>query len=231
MDRYRHEYKYFIDNGQRKILLIKAGALMKPDPNVGSDGSYIIRSLYFDDLSDTCFYQNESGYDPRAKYRLRYYNDNPSFIRLEKKIKRRGMTLKRCCDLTEEEAGILVSGGFPDISSDMPDEKRRLLTEVMTQALIPKVIVPYRRSPFVYTAGNVRITFDSEITSSDETGKFLNSGYRQFPVLQPGMSILEVKWDELLPSHIKGVMQLDSLRWSTFSKYYTCRLTGFREVL
>ena len=59
MDRYRHEYKYIIDPGQRQILLMKAKPMMKPDPHAGENGSYIIRSLYFDDIADTCFYQNE----------------------------------------------------------------------------------------------------------------------------------------------------------------------------
>ena len=227
MDKYRHEYKYLIDSGQRAVTLIKARGLMKPDPHAGKDGSYIIRSLYFDDRNDTCFFQNEAGTDPRAKYRIRYYDDDTSFIRLEKKIKRRGMTQKRSCPLTVEEADSLAKGEFPVISSDMPEEKRRLLLELISHGMLPKVIVTYRRIPFIYNAGNVRITFDGDITSSDETSRLLTRDYRQRPVLPPGKCILEVKWDELLPLHIKSMMQLDTLQWSTFSKYYTCRLIGF----
>ncbi len=227
MDKYRHEYKYIIDPGQQRILHMKAKALMLPDPHAGEDGGYTIRSLYFDDCSDTCFFKNESGCDPRAKYRVRFYDEDTSFIRLEKKIKRRGMTLKHSCSLTEEEARILASGGFPDINSDMPEEKRRLLLEMTSHGLMPKVIVTYRRIPFVYSAGNVRVTFDGCITSSDEASRFLSCDYRQRPVLPTGKCILEVKWDELLPVHIKRMMQLDTLQWSTFSKYYTCRLVGF----
>lgn len=227
MNKYRHEYKYLIDSGQRRILLMKARAMMRPDLHAGEDGSYVIRSLYFDDRSDTCFYQNEAGTDPRAKYRIRFYGDDTSFIRLEKKIKRRGMTLKRSCALSPEEAEILASGGFPAITSGMPEEKSRLLLELQSHGMLPKVIVTYTRIPFIYTAGNVRVTFDGNITSSDETERFLTRDYRQFPVLPTGRSVLEVKWDELLPLHIKDMMQLDTLQWSTFSKYYTCRVIGF----
>ena len=227
MDKYRHEYKYLIDSGQRAVTLIKARGLMKPDPHAGKDGCYLIRSLYFDDRSDTCFFQNEAGADPRAKYRIRYYNSDTSFIRLEKKIKRKGMTLKRSCPLTEQEVEALISGSSPPISADMPEEKRRMLYELISRGMLPKVIVTYRRVPFIYPAGNVRVTFDSDITSSDETSRLLTRDYRQRPVLPPGKCILEVKWDELLPLHIKSMMQLDTLQWSTFSKYYTCRLIGF----
>ena len=226
MDKYRHEYKYLIDGGQRAILLLKASAIMRRDPHAGSDGSYLIRSLYFDDLNDTCFRQNEAGTDPRAKYRVRYYDDL-SFIRLEKKSKRRGLTRKVSCSLSPEEAERLAAGDIPEVRGDMPEEKRALLWEMAKRGMIPKVIVTYRRIPFVYPAGNVRVTFDEGITSSDEIAAFLTGDYRQRPVLPPGRSVLEVKWDELLPSHIKELLQLDTLRWSTFSKYYTCRLAGF----
>ena len=100
MDRYRHEYKYVIDACQRSILLMKVMPVMKPDPYAVQDGSYLVRSLYFDDISDSCLRSNLDGSDPRAKFRLRYYNDDPDRVRLEKKIKRRGMTLKQSCLLT-----------------------------------------------------------------------------------------------------------------------------------
>lgn len=229
MDKYRHEYKYYIDPGQKQIMLMKVAAMMRRDPHTGPDGSYVIRSLYFDDAGDTCFFQNESGSDPRAKYRIRFYDSDTGFIRLEKKIKRRGMTLKHSCGLTPEEAERLVGGAIPDIRSDMEDGKRRLFWEMKSHCLTPKAIVTYTRIPFIYAAGNVRITFDGNITSSDDTDRFLNCDYREFPVLTDGKSILEVKWDELLPLHIKQMMQLDTLQWSTFSKYYTCRLINFRR--
>lgn len=223
MNRYRHEYKYLIDAGQRQILLIKAAGLLQRDAHAGQDGSYLIRSLYFDDCRDTCFYENEAGADPRSKFRIRYYNDDTGFIHLEKKSKRRGMTLKEACRLSPEEAQRLTAGEMLPVTDDMPAVKRKLLSELQTRGFRPKVIVTYRRIPFVYPAGNVRITFDEALTSSGETGQFLTGNYRQRPVFSAGQSILEVKWDELLPAHIKSIMQLDTLQWSAFSKYYQCR--------
>ena len=99
--------------------------------------------------------------------------------------------------------------------------------QMRLKGLQPVVIVDYVREAYIHPAEHVRITFDGDITSSDETSRLLTRDYRQRPVLPPGKSILEVKWDELLPLHIKSMMQLDTLQWSTFSKYYTCRLIGF----
>ena len=98
-----------------------------------------------------------------------------------------------------------------------------MLRQMQTRLLLPKVIVTYDRIPFVYRAGNVRITFDKNITASKEISSFLEETYRQRPIMTYSQSVLEVKWDELLPLHIQEILQLDTLRWSTFSKYYLCR--------
>lgn len=89
--------------------------------------------------------------------------------------------------------------------------------------MVPKVIVTYLRYPFVYSAGNVRVTFDEEITSSNDLDHFLTSDYEERPILGLGMNVLEVKWDEVLPQHIKEALYMDNLQWSVFSKYYLCR--------
>ena len=72
-------------------------------------------------------------------------------------------------------------------------------------------------------AGNVRVTFDDAISSSNAIGDFFKEDIPLRSVLPAGGSILEVKWDELLPSFIRGQLELDSLQWTAFSKYYLCR--------
>ena len=49
MSRYRHEYKYMIDARQEGILMLKSRSLMQPDVHAGTDGRYMVRSLYLDD--------------------------------------------------------------------------------------------------------------------------------------------------------------------------------------
>ncbi len=88
---------------------------------------------------------------------------------------------------------------------------------------MPKVIVAYDRIPFVAPAGNVRVTLDSNLVSSGEVENFLLEKRMHRPVLPGGNSVLEVKFDEFLPSYIKEVLALDSLAWTSFSKYYLCR--------
>ena len=223
MRKYRHEYKYIIQEAQERILHTVAQGVLLRDSHVREDGMYTIRSLYFDDPYDSCFYENMNGTDPRSKFRIRYYNNDTTRIRLEKKSKMRGMTNKTSCSLTEEECHQLIQGQQILLTDQMPAGKAELLREMQMRLLLPKVIVTYDRIPFVYAAGNVRVTFDKNITASTQTESFLDGNYRQRPVMAYSQSVLEVKWDELLPLHIQQLLQLDSLQWSTFSKYYMCR--------
>ena len=220
MSRYRHEYKYQIDRCQEEILKIKADGLLQKDPHVESDGSYLIRSLYFDDYADSCYYENEDGTDPRAKFRIRYYNFDTGHIKLEKKAKNKGMTLKEACTISKEQCCRFMEGFTPEPQTE---KQEKMFEEMRERNLIPKVIVTYERIPYIYAVGNVRVTFDRSIMASHEVSRFLDGDYQVRPILAVGQSVLEVKWDEILPPFIREYMQLDSLQWSTFSKYYLCR--------
>ena len=117
MSRYRHEYKYRINRCQEEILKTKADGLLNKDSHVDQNGAYYIRSLYFDDLSNSCYYENEEGTDPRAKFRIRYYNNDVENLKLEKKSKSRGMTRKEFCNLSKEQCQSFMEGKVPSSTS------------------------------------------------------------------------------------------------------------------
>ena len=223
MSRYRHEYKYVIDSKQEQILKMKVAAVMRLDKNVKDMRGYRITSLYFDDINNSCYYENESGTDPRSKFRVRYYNGDVSFLRLEKKSKRNGMTLKESCVITKEECKCLMKGEIPWIKNGMNTKKAKLFLEMKIRKMQPKVIVSYDRIPYVYSTGNVRVTFDKNLTASIDIEKFLTVDFAKRPIMQKGELVLEVKWDEILPKHIKEHIILDNLQWAAFSKYSLCR--------
>ncbi len=221
--RFRHEYKYRIDAKQEVILQMKVLGAMQRDSHVRADGSYLVRSAYFDDIHDTCLSEKFSGCTPRSKFRIRYYNSDTSYIFLEKKSKVRGMCSKDSCRLTVEECKLFLHGNVPDITEDTPAEKKKLFTEVRIRGLVPKVIVTYERIPFDYNGSGVRVTFDRKVTSSKELNRFLSSDYAERPVLLCGDRILEVKWGNFMPRHIKDMLRLEDLNWIALSKYSMCR--------
>jgi len=85
------------------------------------------------------------------------------------------------------------------------------------------VIVEYDRVPFVHPDGNVRITMDLNISSSNQIERFLEPQIARRPVMPAGQHILEVKFDEFLPDYIKNSLELGNLRQTSFSKFYLCR--------
>lgn len=221
--KYRHEYKYVCDARQNAILKTRAQGLLKRDEHCGPDGVYHIRSLYFDDFEDSCYYENEGGTGIRDKYRIRIYNANAERILLEKKSKVRGMTMKTASLIDETLCRKMMQGNGYQVDSAMSDSLKKLLLEMQEKCLRPAVIVDYVRYPFVERSGNVRITFDEAISSSNDIERYLEKEIVTRPIMEMGKSILEVKWDEFLPDHIKRHLQLDSLFRSNFSKYYLCR--------
>ena len=158
---YRHEWKHEINMADLYAIRARLKVVARGDPHA-KDGKYFIRSLYFDNLSDKALREKIDGVDRREKFRIRYYNKDTSFIRLEKKSKVNGLETK-------------------------------------------------------YSAPNIR----TGLTCTD----FLNPNCVTIPAGDP-IVIMEVKWDEFLPSIIKSAVQMPGRRVTAFSKYAQCRIYG-----
>lgn len=221
--KYRHEYKYIVSEEMMAILRGRISGLVPIDSHVGSSGSYLIRSVYFDDCYNTCFFENEDGVDPREKMRIRIYNCSDQKITLECKRKESEKTLKTSCPLDKEDVLRLLDGSFlPDISNQHP-VLRKLTLAMMERLMRPAVIVEYERTPYVYQLGNVRVTFDTNIVSSMDFPNFFSPHLVSRPVLPQGFHLLEVKFDEYIPDFIIEALALDGLERTAFSKYYLSR--------
>ena len=221
--KFRHELKYVISLGQIPMIQNRVRHLLPADSNAGPSGSYTIRSLYFDDYENRCFYENENGTDPREKFRIRIYNHSSEKITLECKRKERGRTLKTSCLLTVEQTRMLMAGKPIADIANQPPVLQKLTMLMLTKRMRPVVIVEYERMPYVYKNGNVRITLDTNIASSADVGSFLDETIPKRPVMPLGQQLLEVKYDEYLPDFIYRSLQLHSLQQTAFSKYCICR--------
>lgn len=76
----------------------------------------------------------------------------------------------------------------------------------------------------------MRVTFDSNIKSVKDVQSFLDAEIRGRGVLPAGYALMEVKFDDFLPDEVYGLLQLDGLTASTFSKYYLCRKFALESV-
>ena len=230
LTQFRHEFKYLCSMSEICILQNRVAGLMPLDPHV-KGGQYTIRSLYFDNYANRCYYENETGTDPREKFRIRIYNANANRIRLECKRKQAGKTLKTSCPLTFEQYNRIVDGCNLEIHPDDPNVLKKFIALCHTQLYSPSVIVEYDRIPYIYQLGNVRVTFDTNIRSSNQFDEFLSPQITTRPILSTGQHLVEVKYDELLPNFIYDSMQISSLQQVAFSKYYLCKKFSFGGIL
>lgn len=221
--KFRHELKYLCSWAELEMLRVRLSAVMARDRHVLDTGKYHIRSIYFDDLYDTCFHDNAAGVNLREKWRIRIYNNSDRKITLESKKKENGMIQKRSCPLTMQQFEALVSASPMEAGTAQPALLNRFLFLQHEYALKPKVIVGYDRTPFVCPMGNVRVTLDTHIYSSTDIQGFFQEELRRRPILPTHMHLLEVKYDEFIPDHIFRTIQMTNMQLSTFSKYYLCR--------
>lgn len=222
--KFRHEMKYLVSDAQLLSLQSRLKGILKPDPHVGDEGVYVIRSLYFDDIDNTCFNENECGTGRREKFRIRIYNGSMDRISLERKAKVSDKIRKTSCILTRDQYEILADkNADKTVKDEYPDLMKRMLAMYQSRRMEPKVIVEYERRPYIYRDGNVRITFDRNVTSSSDLKSFSDERIHGRPVMPVGLQLLEVKYDTFLPDHIYRTIAMSNLQLSTYSKYYLCR--------
>jgi len=223
---YRHELKYTIDVCHVELLKHRLPEIIDTDSHTGINGSYQVRSLYFDDYYNSCYYDNENGNDPREKFRIRIYNGSDKRISLELKRKQNGKTFKQSCPINRKQTEQLIAGQMLSWDDDAPPLLKKFFIWQQTRYGQPKVIVDYNRYPFIYPDGNVRITLDTDITSSVCFDRFFCDDVLGRPIMPAGQHLLEVKYDEFIPDHIFNSIQTNKLTRTTFSKYYLCRKFG-----
>lgn len=224
---FRHELKYSIGYSQYLELRSRLRAGMKPDSHAGADGGYLIRSIYFDNFSDKALREKRNGIPGREKFRIRYYNDDFSYIVLEKKVKDSYLCGKYHAVISEQECRQLLEGRTNWMRGHPAPLVRELYTKMRYQVLRPRVLVSYMREAYLYAAGNVRITFDSRIRTSLYHQEFLEKQAADISACDwPGEMILEIKYDAFLPEIIRSMIQTEAVRQQAFSKYEACRRFG-----
>ncbi len=221
MKKYRNEWKYRLTNQELGLLNSRISQVLELDSHTPKEGKYIIHSLYFDDYKDSGIYSTDAGLSKRFKWRIRYYNDKLDYIVLERKEKKESRCHKKSCRLTREEYEKIVSSNIIEL---VYDTKKKLIGELARDMLIydykPKVIIDYERIAYVEEVTNIRVTFDMKISASYELEHFLDGSYTKYYINPSGVNILEVKFDDILPSYIRNIVESHNFQQTSFSKYY-----------
>ena len=122
------------------------------------------------------------GVNRREKFRIRLYNGNTDFIRLEVKRKIAGLTNKESCVIDKDRVQAILDGDTAWMPLNENALIRNLYDKMKYEGLKPKTIVEYTRDAFLYEAGNVRVTLDYDIRTGMQCDDFLKPDAVTVPV-------------------------------------------------
>lgn len=222
---YRHEIKHTIHYADSIVLTNRLKTVADFD-HFGIDGTYMVNSLYFDNYQNKVLREKLDGVCIREKFRLRYYNQDLSLIRLEKKSKHISLCNKQSAIVTYPQCQRILQGDIDWMLESKEPLIIELYHKMKSQLLKPKTIISYVRQAFFYPAGNVRITLDRELKTGGYCTDFLSPNALKLSIQHPQTMILEVKYDEFLPELIQDIIQLQNRRHTAFSKYAAGRCFG-----
>lgn len=219
----RHEHKYLINNDEYIRLRTTLKKTMHLDQNSIDNKGYHIRSVYFDDLFENALYEKLSGISERKKYRVRIYNYSDKRIKLEIKKKYQDFTNKIGTTINKEDYLNLYQAKIENYAFDNNLVKRSYYLETRNNFLRPKVIVDYYREAFTLPYNDIRITFDLNLEAAKPQMDIFNDKIITKPLAPQYSKILEIKYNNFLPTHITKIFEQYNLTRLSVSKFLLCR--------
>ena len=219
----RHELKYFINPAEVEALRARLRPVLDMDRHCVNGRPYVIRSLYFDDIDDTAWFDKQAGVMHRDKYRIRIYRYSDREIFLERKRKLGDLIQKSSVQITRRLCDQIVSGNPSGLQKASHPLLQDMYVQMRTRLLRPRVIVDYTREAYLHPAEDVRITFDQNLRSGLYSSDLFNP---KLPTVCPhdrNVEILEVKFNNYLPAYIAALMSGIEAERSAVSKYILCR--------
>ena len=219
----RHELKYFINPAEMEALRQRLRGALSMDEHCVGGRPYAIRSLYFDDVDDSAFYDKQAGVMHRDKYRIRIYNLSDKLIFLERKRKMGDLIQKSSVQITRRLCDQLVAGNPAGLYKAQNPLLQDMYVQMRTKLLRPRVLVDYEREAYIHPAEDVRITFDMTLRSGLVSRDLFNP---HVPTVCPhdrNVEILEVKFNNYLPEYINALLYGVEAERSAVSKYILCR--------
>lgn len=227
---FREEKKFLIRIDEFIEKSHQLGQIMHEDPHNGIYG-YLIRSLYFDTVYDTDFFEKAAGVETRRKIRLRCYDPKANFAMLEMKQKQGASQLKRSLRISREDAIRMTKGDYSPLLSYKDPFAAECYAFMKCRCYMPKTIVEYNRKAYIAKENKIRITFDSNIVSTESSFDLFSENLNMNPVLDRYDVILEVKYDGFLLDYIREMINSINRSELSVSKYVLARQNAYQTRL
>ena len=219
---FRKEIKYLISRRTALWLQQRLDPIMERDIH-GDQGRYFIRSQYYDSPDDRDLWDNLDGLYEKRKIRLRIYSLSDSIVKLEFKCKMGLDGVKYSLPIKREEALLMEQGDASFLLGYDSELAMRLYLRITQGCYRPKTIIDYQRLAFAYPAGDVRITFDTDIRGAIYPyGLFEDVG--NVAVGSTERVLMEVKYTGFLPDKIAELLAAADALPQNHSKYSRARM-------
>lgn len=222
MKRYRHELKYLISYQEYILIRSRIKYILSSDQNVDMDGTYTVRSLYFDDYNNSSYYDKYAGVLKRAKHRIRIYNYSDKRINYERKKKYDQYNHKQSELITKDQFYAILRGDYSHLMGSRSNLLNELYYEFAVNLLRPRIIVDYEREPYALAAGDVRVTFDKNIRAGIDGFDIFDTNIPTVETMETGTLVMEVKYTEFLPNIVRNILGASSALHVQSSKYILC---------
>ncbi len=217
----RNELKFYINSADAHRLNSRFHIALRKDDHTPDRGAYHIRSLYFEDPLSSAYFDKINGLEKRAKYRIRFYNRDLSYIRLEKKEKIGKKSFKAFETISLAKACALIKRK-PDVFSAGGALEEEISNKILSEGFRPLLFVDYYRSAFLHPFGNVRITIDTWVSASAFRNE-LDEKTFSVPAIESGKAILEIKYDSDFPPYLSKLLYDIPKIPCAISKFCLCR--------
>jgi hypothetical protein len=220
----RYENKYLVSRQDHQMMGRLFSAVLARDPHAGTDGTYAVRSLYFDTPANAGFHAKIDGLAERRKIRLRVYDVSQNQVKLEHKAKSGNAQRKESLWVSRGEADLLCGGSSEFLRQYQGDPSATsLLHAFLGEPLRPVVLVEYDREAYVCLSHNVRINFDLRMRATASSLALFNPTPLFTPLSDQGDIVLEVKHGGHLPDFLRDILSAFHPVRTSYSKYCAAR--------
>lgn len=220
---FRKEIKYVIPLEFFFQLQKQLDEIMKRDI-YGENGTYKVRSQYYDSMMNQDLQDNLSGVMEKRKIRLRVYSPEDERVKLEYKCKSGSDGVKYSLSISREETLQMEEGRYEFLLDRQEPLAQQLYHRLLCGGYQPKSLIEYDRTAFAYPVSDVRITFDYRVRAAASPYGILEKEPFFSPVSDADSGVLEVKYNDFLPAHIKNIIKDVDNQAEASSKYSRARL-------
>ena len=225
LDVLREEKKYEISLTEMMYVKSILEKTLHGDSFNGTE-PYLVRSLYFDSISNIDYFEKEAGVNDRKKIRIRIYNPDAKKAKLELKAKSGAMQRKQSLTITKEDAQAMIAGDYSVLRSYDCELAEYLYNKMTMEMYLPRCVVEYDRIALGVNENNTRITLDTGVRANEGNFDIFSEQLQLYQVMKPDRGIIEVKYNRFLLSYIKSLLQGVSKLETSCSKYCMARNYG-----